>query len=721
LSERCRQERPRSLKGYRLNKISLALVVHSHQPVGNFDHVFEEAYQKAYSPFVQTLVRHPRIRMGLHFSGCLLEWIEKYHSEFFAELRELTTHGQVELMGGGFYEPVLAAIPDPDKAAQISRLSDYVENHFGTRPRGAWLTERVWRPDLVRPLAEAGVGYVILDDTHFIAAGVEPTRLRGTYLTEDLGAQLQLVPSLKRLRYTIPFRDVGETFEFLREGAGRPNVLFAAGDDAEKFGIWPGTYDLCYTRGWLERFFQAIEDSGEWLETTTLSSFMASHKPLGRVYLPTASYPEMMEWALPAHACEEFTQCLEETERMQTGERFRKFLLGGTWQGFLGKYSESNQIHKLMLEISRRFHKAETDVPPGGERRGRLDETETHLLAAQCNDAYWHGLFGGLYSPHLRSAVLQNLIQAETLLDQLDGEGATNGVRVTEKDFDVDGEQEILLSHPRAGMILKPSDGATISSLRFKPAAAELINSLMRRPEVYHNKVRSQVEGEQEGSSEKRAELTEHLRYDRYARHCFRTYLFAPWKQMKDFERLDLQEENGLAAGAWQTTTGPHANPVELSREWRYDHGGANLEIEARKVLFARGTEAGFHVECRSLISSNQPHIVPLSLGVEMVFNLLAPNAPDRYFVAAGDRHPLEFSGEIQSPMLELVDEWQGVRLALEAKPECRWWIVPIRTVSQSEAGFEAVYQGSAILAVWEINASQSPESRWLGVEISRT
>ncbi len=189
-----------------MNKISLALVVHSHQPVGNFDHVFEEAYQKAYSPFVQTLIRHPRIRMGLHFSGCLLEWIETHHPEFFERLNELVARGQVELMGGGFYEPVLAAIPDPDKAAQISRLSDYLEKHFGARPPGAWLTERVWRPDLVRPLAEAGVGYVILDDTHFIAAGVEPTRLHGTYLTEDLGVRLQLVPSLKRLRYTIPFQ-----------------------------------------------------------------------------------------------------------------------------------------------------------------------------------------------------------------------------------------------------------------------------------------------------------------------------------------------------------------------------------------------------------------------------------------------------------------------------------------------------------------------------------
>lgn len=703
-----------------MNKIALAMVVHAHQPVGNFDHVFEEAYRKAYSPFVQTLLRHPRIRIGLHFSGCLLEWIEKHHPEFFEEVKELAACDQVELMGGGYFEPILASIPDSDKAAQIALLSDYLQKHFGVSPQGAWLTERVWRPDLVRPLARAGVRYVILDDTHFIAAGVDSAELHGPYLTEDLGDQLHLVPSLKSLRYTIPFHDPEESISILQRGIGRPNVLYAVGDDAEKFGIWPGTNELCYKRGWLERFFQAIENASEWLETTTLSSFMARHKPLGRVYLPTASYPEMMEWALPLRACEEFKQCLEETEHMASGERFRRFLLGGTWQGFLSKYTESNQLHKLMLEISRRFHKTETGLPTNSESHCLIKQAKTHLLAAQCNDSYWHGLFGGLYAPHLRSAVLQNLIQAETLLDQLDGADRTSAIQVLQGDFDADSEKEVLFSHPEAGMILKPSDGGTVSSLRFKPAATELINSLMRRAEVYHHQIRSAVESGQGLSSDEKTDLSELLRYDRYPRHCFRTYLFSPSKQWKDFERLDLQEENTLVAGGWEVATSRSANPVELFRQTRYECGGASLDIEARKILFARTSEAGVHVECQSLISSDQANPAPLALGMELVFNLLAPNAPDRYFLAAGEKHPLEFSGEVTAARLEMVDEWQRIRLVLEARPECRWWIVPIKTVSQSEAGFETVYQGSAILTVWEVNVSSSPESRWLGIEIRR-
>jgi hypothetical protein len=46
-------------------------------------------------------------------------------------------------------------------------------------------------------------------------------------------------------------------------------------------------------------------------------------------------------------------------------------------------------------------------------------------------------------------------------------------------------------------------------------------------------------------------------------------------------------------------------------------------------------------------------------------------------------------------------DGWQRVRVALHAPGAEVFWIAPIETVSESEEGFERVYQGSQILAVW--------------------
>ncbi len=762
------------------NKVWLALVIHSHQPVGNFDHVVEAAYRMSYLPFVEALEAHPRIRLTLHYSGILLEWLEAHHPEFFEKLRRLADPAgarRVELMGGGYYEPILPAIPDLDKLAQIERLSRFLDSRFGVTPAGAWVAERVWEPGLARPLAEAGVKYVVLDDTHFLAAGLSPSELRETYITEEMGRPLRLVPSLKALRYAIPFREPEETLRILGEGrglpaaAGKPGALFAMGDDCEKFGVWPGTYEHCYKNGWLERFLKALEESSDWLETTTVSGFLASYPPRGRVYLPTASYEEMMEWALPPAAASEFKACLGETERMASGERFRRFLRGGLWRNFLSKYSEANQIQKLMLRVSRRWYtllrpegyggQALRSLGEGGQGRHdrpedarRLDEARTHLLAAQCNDTYWHGVFGGLYAPHLRSAVLRHLIEAEQRLDSSThparpsagraGAGAASAglaplpsatAEIVREDFDADGQEEALDERELFALIARPADGGTVSSLRFKPAAGggtELINSLMRRPEAYHELIRQRVAagGEvprdrvasiHERMTSKESNLDALLRYDRYARHCFRTYLFPAGKEVEDFEQLRLEENEALARGPWELERAARdSGSLDLVKSVPLKVEGSEISLEARKTLASRALGEAWRLECRSSLSTDRPCSGKLALGLELVFNLLAPDAPDRYFLAAEVRRPLEFDGEIVTARLALVDEWQKVKITLSGEPQPRWWIAPIETISQSETGFERVYQGSAILAVWKIEpASWRNASHLLRCEVT--
>src|SRR5579872_7398128 len=73
------------------------------------------------------------------------------------------------------------------------------------------------------------------------------------------------------------------------------------------------------------------------------------------------------------------------------------FLRGGTWRDFFSKYSEANLLHAKLLHASEKVHAmARSDAGPGAEAM-------TSLLRGQCNDAYWHGVFGGLYMPHLRT------------------------------------------------------------------------------------------------------------------------------------------------------------------------------------------------------------------------------------------------------------------------------------------------------------------------------
>ncbi len=120
-------------------RFHLVLLLHAHQPVGNFGSVFEKAYDFCYRPFVEMLEKHPKVHVGLHYSGPLLTWLEKNRPEYFELIRKLVQRGQVEMVGGGFYEPILISIPPEDQREQISRLGSYLEQHFGQRPSGAWL------------------------------------------------------------------------------------------------------------------------------------------------------------------------------------------------------------------------------------------------------------------------------------------------------------------------------------------------------------------------------------------------------------------------------------------------------------------------------------------------------------------------------------------------------------------------------------------------------
>jgi len=266
-------------------RISLALAIHNHQPVGNFGWVFAEVFGQAYEPMVAALERHPRVRLSFHYSGPLLDWLRAEQPGFIDRLVALVEREQVEILGGGQYEPVLASLPERDRLGQARRMADEVEAIFGRRPNGAWLAERVWEPDLPTALVAAGYAWTILDDAHFRAAAIPEEDLWGPYTTEDQGNVLRVFGTEQGLRYRIPFREVDEVIDYLREHATEDGERVGMmGDDGEKFGAWPTTAEHCWgERRWVDRFFEALEANADWLTTTTPSSWLAQHPPIGRV------------------------------------------------------------------------------------------------------------------------------------------------------------------------------------------------------------------------------------------------------------------------------------------------------------------------------------------------------------------------------------------------------------------------------------------------------
>ena len=451
--------------------------LHLHQPVGNFDHVMADHVRDVYRPIIEHASAAGFFPLTLHVSGPLLEWLEHHDTAWLDTIGRLAADTKVELLLAGFDEPILASLPKPDRLEQIGRLREYLKRRFGTDATGLWLTERVWQPGLAEDLAEAGVEYALVDDRHFLASGFRSDELHRPHFTESNGRRVGLLAIDERLRYLIPFRPPEETAAYLRELRSRGHELAVLADDGEKFGGWPGTKDWVYGSGWLDKFLKTIEQlmsAGEVILSTGQEAFRRVPSG-GLAYLGTASYREMETWALPPAAQKALTK-LEEELGPKHLEASAPFVRGGHWHHFLVKYPESNRMHKTMLALS--------DL---SRSRGDPPEARRAIGRAQCNDAYWHGVFGGLYLPHLRNEVWRQLALAERVLRQ--GES----LACEELDLDYDGFPELWVHSSQFSALISPRRGGAIEVFTRFSDLANLADVLMRRRESYHEPPKEQA------------------------------------------------------------------------------------------------------------------------------------------------------------------------------------------------------------------------------------
>lgn len=678
------------------------LAVHNHQPAGNFEHVFIDGWRTCYGPFLEILKRHPAIRCTLHYTGALLEWMEKNRPEAFATLRELAASKQVELLGGGFYEPILPAIPRADAEGQLKLMADYLRERFGSAPRGMWTAERVWEPHLASLLRNAGLDYTLLDDTHFVYAGLERGGLRGYYLTEDQGRTLAVFPIDKQLRYLIPFSEPSAAIDYLGFLAEKfPGSGVTLGDDGEKFGMWPGTHKWVYEEKYLERFFTLLEENAGWLKMITMSEYLDRFPPEGKVYLPTASYDEMMEWALPAAVQSDYEGILEELKKGKEYDRLSRFLRGGFWRNFLVKYPESNLQRCKTLHVSRMVHRHLPDHL----------EAKKSLWRSQCNCAYWHGLFGGIYLNYLRHANYSNALRAEVAADKA-AHKREGWVEAERLDYDGDGVDEVLLRSAPVNALLSPGYGGSLFELDYKDKYFNLSNTMSRRPEAYHATMRAQSA---KGTNGADAPASIHdmaktvsprikgaLHYDWYLRRSFLDHFLGDGATLDLFARCDYPEQGGFVDRPYEITgmdAGDGRATVSLRRTGAF-HGPAgrrNLEVAKTYALNGNGV---LSVDYRIANPGSDP--LDLRMGIEFNLTLLSGKTRDRLIsygapkqvsVTAGSR------GEAEAvSFFELVNRADGFVVRVSwSEPACLWHF-PVETVSQSERGFDLNYQGTSLM-----------------------
>src|SRR5204862_6098096 len=120
-----------SATGEAMNPVGFVFGVHLHQPVGNFDHVFQEHLRDVYRPLVERLAERRFFPCTLHLSGPLLEWLEAHDAAYLDLIWRLAAEGHVELLLAGFYEPVLASLLPADRVEQLAWRREAIERRFG--------------------------------------------------------------------------------------------------------------------------------------------------------------------------------------------------------------------------------------------------------------------------------------------------------------------------------------------------------------------------------------------------------------------------------------------------------------------------------------------------------------------------------------------------------------------------------------------------------------
>ncbi|MDR1956396.1 MAG: DUF1926 domain-containing protein [Treponema sp.] len=418
---------------------------HYHIPAGAGDDEFEEAYKTNLKPFVSTLYKYPAIQATLHYSGVLLYWLEKAHPEFFMLLEDLVSRKQVELLGGGFYEPLMPLLPLSDKIGQIELLTTYLRKQFGKRPQGCRLPALAWEPHIVSPLSTCGMGYTFLEERQFNLAGVSPGAI-GPCITEDQGKLITVFPVSNRLneafarkRASLVLEDLVQKMLFEPEatipGPGhRALPLFPMGGEGivcvfpEQIFTENGPSEAAELK--FHRFFEDLSSFETRIEFTSPGKLFKGLRGLKKIYFPVSQEAGGLSGE-PA-GTSGVQQCLID-------------------------YPEANHIYAKMM-----FTHVLINQLRGDKSRKRIAREE--LWKAQGLDAFCPGAYGGVCRHSIRKVAYKALLAAE----KLTREQGSFIPSVLNFDFDLDGEGEYLFRNEYINCYIQ-LEGAAVFELDYLP------------------------------------------------------------------------------------------------------------------------------------------------------------------------------------------------------------------------------------------------------------
>jgi 4-alpha-glucanotransferase len=646
-------------------KTRLIIGTHSHLPLGRDDEAAERLYQESFKPLLAVLYRYPGFPVTLHYSGILLEWLEEFHPEFTTLLGEMVGRSQVEVLGGGYYDPILALIPTNDKLGQLEKLTTWLRVRFETRPRGCWIAENIWEPALASVLRASGMDYTFLDGIQFTIAGVPEADQHRSFIVEDQGKIITVFPSSCRLLELAAGAPPADAISFLREagrGGGNGGTVVALMPDGAAAG------DILLLNGWLEGFIQLASENTDWLEIVTPGQFLKDSPSACRLFIPASSPAEIMRWSLPPGRREKYG----EARALADGHEGQgQFIVGGQFRNFLGRYPEAWLMYAKMMNTHVLVNQVRGD-------KYKKKAAQNELWKGQSHHAYWHGGTGGIYENGLRKAVYRSLIEAEKITRATE----IFAPSILSVDYDMDGGNEYLYQGSELNAYIH-SRGAALFELDFLPASWNYLDTM--------------VDHEQGNGAT--GSFTD------YPCKAFIDHFFSTDCVVGDLAAGSLTDAGDFLSGLYELMELNRALPeLLMRRDGTVVSAGTpqSVRIEKRFVFRPRSIDVYYRVT--NLDASD----LAVRLGVEINVSLAARSADSgRLFLLDEDRKK-----EIGSDLAE-IDGVQGllvrdvrneVSVTLSSAKAFRFWSMPVETRSSLPEGGKPEFQSHCFIPLWNLS-----------------
>jgi 4-alpha-glucanotransferase len=409
-------------------------------PEGTEESIFEDTYQVSWRPFLSVLYRFPALSAALHYSGTVLHWLESRHPEFLMLLEEMILRKQIELLGGGFFGPLMPLIPGPDRVGQAELLTTFIRRSFGKRPLGCWLPDYAWEPSLVSSLQACGFNYSFLPEHYFRVAGIDSEDIGSPVMTEDQGRSLVVFPVFDALESFTSIKPIEDSLSQLisRIGEQKLYTLFFPGELTQ--ALWSAS-KLESPDVFFERSFTALQRESLQFETTTPMRYLKNAHDFRRAYFSSCASSLLMERSMPVktpgRSAKAKKSVLKEAEEAPHAGKVVSedgpSIVSGSPRRLLLRHEESLALYAKMHYVRILVNQLRGD-------KSRKKTAQEELWRGQCGGAYWRNYSGGIARLPVRASAYAALIEAEKITRQR----GSFSPGIISADMDFDGAKEII-------------------------------------------------------------------------------------------------------------------------------------------------------------------------------------------------------------------------------------------------------------------------------------